>query len=133
MIHGGHFASCWSGSLLLVGSTLAKCKDACASVTGKGYALDGMGMAEALWCWPIDGYDLVLIDATDHPAEALELCEHIKRSRPRQKIALLLGNRSGRLPFRTNVDAVFTGEPDGRELAHALHFLLREQSSPVRP
>lgn len=130
MIHAGHFAalaaSYCSGALLLVGSTLAKRKRTSATVGARGYTVDAVGLGEALWCWPIDGYDLVLIDATDHPTDGVELCEYIKQSRPGQKVAMLVGHRSGRLPFRLNADAVLSGEPDGPELVRALNFLLRE-------
>ncbi len=135
MIHAGHFSALTtsvSGALLLVGNTVAQCRRTSEKVAVRGYAVDAVGMAEALWCWPIDGYDLVLIDATEQPGEGAELCDYIKQSRPGQKVVMLVGHRSGRLPFKLKADAVFSGEPEGPELARALHFLLREHSSPVR-
>ncbi len=135
MIHAGQFvalAASWcSGALLLVGSSLLRRKRTVETVGLPGYTVDAVGLGEALWCWPIDGYDLVLIDATENPVRAAELCEHIKESRPRQKVAVLSGDRGGRLPFRLNADAVFSGETEGPELARALHFLLREHSGPL--
>ncbi len=135
MIHAGEFvalAASWcSGALLVVGSSLMRRKCTVEKVGLPGYTVDAVGLGEALWCWPVDGYDLVLIDATENPMRAVELCEHIMQSRPRQKVAVLTGDRGGRLPFRLNADAVLSGEPEGPELARALHFLLRERSGPV--
>ena len=132
MIHAGHLAalaaSAFSGTLLLVGNCLALRWRASATPVGRGYAVDAVGLQEARWCWPIEGYDLVVIDATEDPVDSLELCEHIKKSRPGQKVAILVGHRSGRLPFRLNADAILSGEPDGPELVRALNILLRESS-----
>lgn len=134
MINGRHIsalaASHCTANLLLVGNRPTVRTSANISV--RGYAVDEVGIAEALWCWPVEGYDLVLIDATEHPSDGLELCEYIKKTRPKQKVAMLVGNRSGRLPLRLSADAVFSGEPDGPELARALNFLLREPPGPAR-
>ena len=133
MIHAGHFAafaaSYCTGTLLLIGASLARRKHAPDAVAAGGYMVDAVGITEALWCWPIDGYDLVLIDATEHLHEGLELCEYIKKLRPKQKVAMLVEGRSGRVPFRLNADAVFSGDPDGPELVRAVNFLLRDHPS----
>ncbi len=136
MIHAGYWttlaASDHRGNLLLVGSGAAARRRTSERIAARGYAVDAVGMAEALWCWPIDGYDLVLIDATKAAIDALELCEYIKQSRPAQRVAMLVGNRSAQMPFRSLADAVFSGEPDGPEMVRALDFMLGEHLSPVR-
>lgn len=136
MIHAGHFdaltASHGRRTLLLVGRSLEMRLHTSEAVAARGYTVDAMGLGETLWSWPIDGYDVVLIDATDGPVDGVELCEYIKQLRPQQKVAMLVGHRSGRLPFRLHADAVFSGEPDGPELVRALRFLLRDHASPVR-
>ncbi len=136
MINAGHLAALaasWcSGTLLLVGTGLAKLRQTTQCVAARGYTVDAVGITEALWCWPVDGYDLVLIDATERPSDGVELCEYIKQSRPRQKVAMLVGQRSGQVPFRLNADAILSGEPDGLELVRAVDFLIRDGGSSVR-
>ncbi len=136
MIHAGHWsalaASDRRGNLLLVGNGAAARRRTSENLAARGYAVDAVGLAEALWCWPIDGYDLVLIEATEHPSDGLELCAYIKQSRPAQRVAMLVGNRSAQMPSRGLADAVFSGEPDGPELVRALDFMLGEHLTPVR-
>lgn len=111
----------------MVGSSLEMRRRLSRDAAARGYSVDAVGLGEALWCWPIDGYDLVLIDASEHAAAGLELCEYIKQSRPGQKVAILVGDRAGRFPFRLKADAVLCGKPDGPEVVRAVDFLLREQ------
>lgn len=115
-------------NLLLVRDRQARSIRAAEGRSPEEYAVDEVGLAEALWCWPVEGYDLVLIDATEHPADGLELCDYIKKTRPAQKVAMVVGNRSGRFPMRSSADAVFAGEPGGPELVRAIRFLLQERS-----
>lgn len=117
-------------NLLLVGDRQARRIAAAEGSSPEACAVDEVGLAEALWCWPVDGYDLVLIDATEHPADGLELCDYIKKTRPAQKVAMVVGNRSGRFSLRSSADAVFAGEPDGPELMRAIRFLLQERPDP---
>ncbi len=89
-----------------------------------GYQVEAAGVGEALWLWPLPGYDLVLIDATEHPETGVELCRHIKHSSPAQRVALLLGDRTGTVPHRLEADAVWSGVPTPGQLLGAVHLLL---------
>lgn len=48
-------------------------------------------MAEAAYLWTRCSYDLVLLAAQPHSQEAAHLCDELRKSRPRQRIALLVG------------------------------------------
>jgi DNA-binding response OmpR family regulator len=97
------------------------------------YSVDIAGIAETLWGWPLDGYDLVLIDATDQAADGIILCDHVKKLRPEQRVLILVGQRPGLFPFRVAADAVFSGTLDGPELAGAVSFLLAESGAGPQP
>ncbi len=89
-----------------------------------GYQVETTGVGEALWLWPLPGYDLVLIDATERPETGVELCRHIKYSSPAQRVALLLGDRTGTVPHHLEADAVWSGAPTPTQLLGAVHLLL---------
>lgn len=62
------------------------------------------GDAEALWT--NNRYDLILLAAQENPLEAMTLADQIRRSKPRQRIALLVGaptyiREVGGIPKRT--------------------------------
>lgn len=120
-------------SLLLVCDDPDARRGTCEHMSACDYSVDIAGIAETLWCWPLDGYDLVLIDATDQAADGIILCDHVKKLRPEQRVLILVGQRPGLFPFRVDADAVFSGPPDGPELAGAVSFLLAEPGAGSQP
>jgi hypothetical protein len=88
-----------------------------------------VGLGEALWLWPMSGYDLVLIKAKEDPETGIELCCHIKRECPAQRVALLLGDRAGILPHHFEADAVVSGTPSSTEFIAVLRLLLAPEPS----
>ncbi len=93
-----------------------------------GYQIEATGIGEALWLWPLPGYDLVVIDATEQPQIGVELCRHIKNSSPAQRVAVLLGHRSGTVAHHFEADAVWSGAPTPTQLLGAVHLLLAPSS-----
>ncbi len=89
-----------------------------------GYQLEIVGIEEALWLWPIEGFELLLIDATSQPLRAIELCRHVKRSPASPKVVLLFGDRTGAVPHRFDADAVLSGTPTREQLLAVLHLIL---------
>jgi CheY-like chemotaxis protein len=49
-------------------------------------------MPEALELWRTNAYHLVLVAPRENPAAALELWQEIKRDKPRQRVAFLVGS-----------------------------------------
>lgn len=54
----------------------------------------------------------------------IDLCRHIKHSRPNQQVALVLGDRAGIVSRRFDADAVFAGDPTVTQLVAALRLLV---------
>lgn len=93
-------------------------------LTADGYRVETVGIQEALWMWPLDGYDVLLVDATEHPVGALELCRHVKASSSEQRVVLLFGDRTGAVPHRFHADAVLSGMPTRDQFLAVVRLLL---------
>jgi len=78
--------------------------------------------------WPLVGFDLVLIDAREQPQIGIELCRHIKSSCSTQRVALLLGDRTGTMPHHLEADIVWSGAPTAMQLLAAVRQLLAPAS-----
>ncbi len=89
-----------------------------------GYRVETVGIQEALWMWPLEGFDMLLVDATAHPEGALELCRHVKASSSEQRIVLLFGDRTGAVPQRFHADAVLSGIPTRDQFLAVVRLLL---------
>ena len=89
-----------------------------------GCDVSTVGVGEALWMWPLAGYQLVVIDAKIQPELGIDLCRYIKHTSPAQRVALLLGDRTGMVPRRFDADAVLAGDPSTTQLVGILHLLL---------
>ncbi len=97
-----------------------------------GYHVETLGIQEALWMWPLDGYDVLLVDATEHPVGALELCRHVKASSSEQRVVLLFGDRTGAVPHRFHADAVLSGRPTRDQFLAVVRLLLAAQPAAKR-
>lgn len=97
-----------------------------------GYVVETVGIQEALWLWPIEGYDVLFIDATEQPVGALELCHHVKSSAAHQRVVLMFGDRTGAMPHHFDADAVLCGEPTRDQFLAVVHLLLARGSTPQR-
>jgi len=89
------------------------------------------GLGEAMWLWPLSGFDLVLIEARGQPETGIELCRRIKSDCRTQRVALLLGDRSGMLPHRFEADAVVSGAPSPKQLLAVFRLLLAQRPFPA--
>ncbi len=101
-------------------------------LTADGYRVETVGIQEALWMWPLDGYDVLLVDATAHPVGALELCRHVKASSSEQRVVLLFGDRTGAVPHRFHADAVLSGMPTRDQLLAVVRLLLAAEPAAKR-
>lgn len=97
-----------------------------------GYRVETVGIQEALWMWPLDGYDVLLVDATEHPVGALELCRHVKAASSEQRVVLLFGDRTGAVPHRFHADAVLSGTPTRDQFLAVVRLLLAAQPAAKR-
>ncbi len=114
-----------NGRVLLVSTGLTgEREELSALLLSVGYRVDATGLGEARWLWPMLGYDVVLIEASERSEAGIELCQDIKNCTARQRVVLLLGNRTGMLPRRFAADAVLSGPPTNTHVIAALHLLL---------
>ncbi len=93
-------------------------------LTADGYQVETVGIQEALWMWPIEGFDVLLVDATEHPVGALELCRHVKSSSSGQRVVLMFGDRTGAMPHKFLADAVLSGSPSRDQFVAVVRLLL---------
>ncbi len=113
-------ASCWNASA--AGDYRQQlCED--------GFEVEPVGIDESRWLGPVEGFDLVLVDATEEPVAAIELSGYIKQSSPRQRVALLLGDRAGTMPHHFEADAVLSGTPTPDQFLGIMHLLLVSTSA----
>lgn len=101
-------------------------------LTADGYQVETVGIQEALWMWPIEGFDVLLVDATEHPIGALELCRHVKSSSLEQRVVLMFGDRTGAMPHRFLADAVLSGRPSRDQFLAVVRLLLAAEPATPR-
>ncbi len=109
--------------LLVSPNLVGEREELLALLSDDGYQVDLIGMGEARWLWPLPGYDVVLIEASGQSQAGIELCQDIKDCSARQRVILLLGDRTGMLPRRFAADAVLSGPPANTHVIAALHLL----------
>ncbi len=97
-----------------------------------GYRVETVGIQEALWMWPLEGFDMLLVDATAHPEGALELCHHVKTTSAEQRVVLLFGDRTGAVPHHFQADAVLSGTPTRDQFLAVVRLLLAPQPAAKR-
>lgn len=102
-------------------------------LSASGYAVETVGIEEARWLWPLEGYDVLLVDATEQPVGALELCRHVKNSSSEQRVMLLFGDRTGAVPHRFHADAVLSGTPTPDQFLAVVRLLLAAKPASVTP
>lgn len=102
-------------------------------LSAHGYEVQTVGIEEARWLWPLEGYDLVLVDATERPMSAIDLCRHVKNSSSAQRVVLLFGDRTGAVPHQFHADAVVWGIPTGDQFLSVVHWLLAPGPSSASP
>jgi DNA-binding response OmpR family regulator len=101
-------------------------------LTADGYQVETVGIQEALWMWPIEGFDVLLVDATEHPLGAMELCRHVKSSSSEQRVVLMFGDRTGAMPHRFQADAVLSGTPSRDQFLAVVRLLLAAEPAAQR-
>ncbi|HVP42920.1 MAG TPA: hypothetical protein VMS96_05780 [Terriglobales bacterium] len=88
--------------------------DACVGwqeLSARGNLVETAGIEETLWLWPLEGYDVLLVDASDQPQEAMELCHLVKRMSPTQRVVVMLGEVTDADPQQFEADAILAAGP----------------------
>ncbi len=96
--------------------------DACQQLSAQGYEVETAGIEETLWLWPLEGYDILLVDASKQPQPAIDLCHLVRNLSPRQRIVLMLGERTFEAPRPPEADAIV--DSIATQFLPAVHLLV---------
>ncbi len=118
--------------LFACGQSLSEACELPLQLSADGYEVQTVGIEEARWMWPLEGFDVLLVDATEQPVGALELCRHVKNSSSEQRVMLLFGDRTGAVPHKFHADAVLSGTPTRDQFLTVVRLLLAPKPAAKR-
>lgn len=110
--------------LLASQRTSSEAWEAWQQLSAQGYEVETAGIEETLWLWPLEGYDILLVDASKQPQLALDLCHLVRDMSPRQRIVLLLGEQTPAALRPLEADAILAANPTEIQFLSAVHLLV---------
>ncbi len=93
-------------------------------LSAQGYEVQTAGIEETLWLWPLEGYDILVVDASKQPQLALDLCHLVRDMSPRQHIVLLLGEQTPAALRPLEADAILAANSIETQFVPAVHLLV---------
>ncbi len=112
------------GRVLLVSSSSTDDDHLRRQLQNAGYDVEFAGVEETRWLWPMDGYEVLVVDGSARPMQSIELCRQLKSWHPSQRIMLIFGERTGAARHQMDADAVIVGRPTDLQLRWIMKLLL---------